>query len=132
MAECSIGFPYLLQFKPEYFLLLHKHWCQMTTHHSQWVWSKKTQFEHCYLGLCLPFHVLGCVSLIKSLNLSFLIWKMGIMMIVPPFRLHVCLLRTSGPKRAFWVPESGTNMNYSATWGEGNLLFRGYGCHPRG
>ena len=29
---------------------------------------------------------------------------------------HVCLLRTSGPERAFWVPESGTNMNYSATW----------------
>ena len=123
MAECSIGFPYLLQFKPEYFLLLHKHWCQMTTHHSQWVWSKKTQFEHCYLGLCLPFHVLGCVSLIKSLNLSFLIWKMGIIMILQPFRLHMCLKRAGVPQRAFWVPESGTKMNYSATWGEGNLLF---------
>jgi len=41
---------------------------------------------------------------------------MGTMMIIPPSRLHVCLLRTSGPERAFWVPKSGTNMNYSATW----------------
>ena len=54
------------------------------------------------------------------------------MMIIPPSRLYVCLQRTSGPERAFWVPESGTNMNYYATWGEGNLLFRGYGCHPQG
>ena len=84
------------------------------------------------LGLCLAFHMLSCVSLIKSLNLSCLIWKMGTMMIIPPSRLHVCLQRASGPERAFWVPESGTNMNYSATWGEGNLLFRGYGCHPQG
>ena len=35
---------------------------------------------------------------------------MGTMMIVPPSKLHVCLLRTSGLERAFWVPESGTNM----------------------
>ena len=67
------------------------------------------------LGLCLAFHVLSCVTLIKSLNLSFLIWKMGTMMIIPPSRLHVCLQRASVPERAFWVPESGTNMNYSAT-----------------
>ena len=84
------------------------------------------------LGFCLAFHVLSCVSLIKSLNLSFLIWKMGTMMIIPPSRLRVCLRRASGPERTFWVPESGTNMNYYATWGEGNLLFRGYGCHPQG
>ena len=68
------------------------------------------------LSLCLAFHMISCVSLIKSLNLSCLIWKMGIMMIVPPSRLHVCLQRASGPERAFWLPESGTNMNYSATW----------------
>ena len=83
------------------------------------------------LGLWLAFHMLSCVSLIKSLNLSFLIWKMGTMMIIPTSRLHVCLQRASGPERAFWVPESGTNMNYSATWGEGNI-FRGYGCHSQG
>ena len=53
------------------------------------------------------------------------------MMIIPPSRLHMCLQRASGPERAFWVPESGTNMNYSATWGEGNI-FRGYGCHSQG
>ena len=68
------------------------------------------------LGLCLAFHMHSCVTLIKSLNLSFLIWKMGPMMIIPPSRLHVCLQRASRPERAFWVPESGTNMNYSATW----------------
>ena len=56
------------------------------------------------------------VCLIKSLNLSFLIWNMGTMMMIPPSRLHVCLQRASGPERAFWVPKSGTNMNYSATW----------------
>ena len=67
------------------------------------------------LGLCLAFHVLSCVTLIKSLNLSFLIWKMGTMMIIPPSRLRVCLRRASGAERTFWVPESGTNMNYSAT-----------------
>ena len=38
------------------------------------------------------------------------------MMIIPPSRLHMCLQRASGPERAFWVPECGTNMNYSATW----------------
>ena len=84
------------------------------------------------LGLCLVFHMLSSVSLIKSLNLSFLIWKMGTMVIIPPSRLHVCLRSANGLERAFWVSESGTNMNYSATWGEGNLLFRGYGCHPQG
>ena len=84
------------------------------------------------LGLCLAFHTLSCVSLIKSLNLSFLIWVMGTMMIIPHSRLHVCLQGASGTERASWVPESGTNMNYSATWGEGNLLYRGYGCHPKG
>ena len=86
------------------------------------------------LGLCLAFHMLSCVSLFSLvfLNFSFLIWKMGIMMIIPPSRLHVCLQRTSGPEMAFWVPESGTNMNYSTSWGERNLLFRGYGCHPQG
>ena len=60
--------------------------------------------------------MISCVSLIKSLNLCFLIWKMGIMMIIPPSRLHVYLQRANGPERAFWVPKSGTNMNYSATW----------------
>ena len=84
------------------------------------------------LGLCLAFHVMSCVNLIKSLNLSFLIWKMRTMMIVPPSRLRVCLLRTNGPERTSWVSESGTIMNCTATWGEGNLLFRGYGCHPQG
>ena len=68
------------------------------------------------LGLCLAFHMLSCMSLIKSLNFSFLIWKMGIMMTIPPSILHVCLQRASDPEWAFWVPESGTNMNYSATW----------------
>ena len=68
------------------------------------------------LGLCLAFYMLSCASLIKSLNLSFLIWKMGPMMVIPPSRLHVCLQRANDPDRAFWVPESGTNMNYSATW----------------
>ena len=67
------------------------------------------------LSLCLAFHMLSGVSLIKSLNPSFLIWKMGTIMIIPPSRLHECLLRTSGPERAFWVSESGINMNYSAT-----------------
>ena len=84
------------------------------------------------LNLCLAFHMLSCVTLLKSLNLIFLIWKLGTMMIVPPSRLHVCLLRTSGPERAVCVPDSGTNMNYSATLGEGNLLFKSYGCHPQG
>ena len=60
--------------------------------------------------------MISCVSLIKSLNLSFLIWKMGTMMIIPPSRMHVCLQRASDPEWAFWVPESVTNMNYSATW----------------
>ena len=68
------------------------------------------------LGLCLAFHMLSCMSLVKSLNLSFIIWKLGIMMIIPPSRLHVCLQRVSDPEWAFWVPESGINMNYSATW----------------
>ena len=68
------------------------------------------------LGLCLAFHMLSCVSLIKSLNRSFIIWKMGTMMIIPPSRLHVCLQRANGPETAFWVPESGTHMNYSAIW----------------
>ena len=67
------------------------------------------------LSLCLAFHMFSGVSLIKSLNPSFLIWKMGTIMIIPPSRLHECLLRTSGPERAFWVSESGINMNYSAT-----------------
>ena len=84
------------------------------------------------LGLCLAFHMFSCVSLIKLLDLSFHIWKMGTMMIIPLSRLHVCLQRASGPERAFWVPQSGTNMNYSATWGEGSLLCRGYVCHPQG
>ena len=53
------------------------------------------------------------------------------MMIIPLSRLHVCLLRKSGPERAFWVPESGTNMHYSASWGEGNILFRGYAAIPK-
>jgi len=41
---------------------------------------------------------------------------MGPMMVIPPSRLHVCLQRANNLERAFWVPESGTNMNYSATW----------------
>ena len=73
------------------------------------------------LGLCLAFHMLSCMSLVKSLNLSFIIWKLGIMMIIPPSRLRVCLQRASGPERAFWVPESGTNMKYSATWEKENF-----------
>ena len=36
------------------------------------------------LSLCLAFHMLSCVSLVMSLNLSFLIWKMGTMMVIPP------------------------------------------------
>ena len=68
------------------------------------------------LGLCLALHMLSCVSLIKSLNPSFLIWKMDTMMMILPSRLHVCLQRANDPEKAFWVPESGTNMNYSATW----------------
>ena len=75
--------------------------------------------------------MLSYVTLIKSLNLSCLIWKMGTVMIILPFRLRACLQRTSGTERTFWVSESGTNMNYSATYGEGNLLFRDYGCHPQ-
>ena len=82
------------------------------------------------LGCCLAFHMLSCVTLIKPLNLSFLIWTMGTMMIIPP--LDACMpAKNKWPQRAFWVPETGTNMNYSATWGEGNL-FRGYGCHSQG
>ena len=73
------------------------------------------------LGLCLAFHMLSSVTLIKSLNLSFLIWKMGTMVIIPPSRLHVCLQSANGPERAFWVPESGTNMKYSATWEKENF-----------
>ena len=94
--------------------------------------SKTYNFRTVTRGLCLAFHMLSYVSLIKSLDLSFLIWKIGTMMMITASRLHVCLKRASGPERAFWVPESGTNMNYSATWGEGNHLFRGYGCHPQG
>ena len=60
--------------------------------------------------------MLSCVSLIKPLNLSFLIWKIGTMMMITASRLHVCLQRANDPEKAFWVPESGTNMNYSATW----------------
>ena len=41
------------------------------------------------LGLCLAFHVMSCVNLIKSLNLSFLIWTMGTIMIIPP--LDACV-----------------------------------------
>ena len=41
------------------------------------------------LGLCLAFHMLSCVISIKSLNLSFLIWTMGTMMIIPP--LDACV-----------------------------------------
>ena len=79
----------------------------------------------------LTFHILSCMTLIKSLNFSFLIRKMGTTMILQPFRLHMCLQRAGGPERAFWVPESGTKMNYSATWGEGNLLFRGMCAIPK-
>ena len=93
--------------------------------------AKTHKFRSIALGFCLTIHKYRCVNLINSLNLSVLIWKMGAMMIIPPSRLHVCLLRTSGAERAFWFPESGTNMNYPPTLGEGNLLFRGYGCHPQ-
>ena len=41
------------------------------------------------LCLFLAFHVLSCVTLIKCLNLSFLIWTMGTMMIIPP--LDACV-----------------------------------------
>ena len=78
--------------------------------------SKTYNFRTVTRGLCLAFHMLSYVSLIKSLDLSFLIWKIGTMMMITASRLHVCLKRASGPERAFWVPESGTNMNYSATW----------------
>ena len=100
-------------------------------------WGRKEsdtteQLNWTYHRCVLAFHILRCVTLIKSLNLSFLIWKMGTMLILEPFRLHTCLQRADGPERAFWVPESGSIMNYSATWGEGNLLFRGYSWHPEG
>ena len=57
--------------------------------------------------------------------------KVGITMIIPPWRMYVCLGGASSPEKAFWIPESGANMNYSASWG-GNLLFRGNSCHPQG
>ena len=60
----------------------------MTTHHSQWVWSKNTQFEEGYPGF-VASHVLSSVTLIKYLNLSILIWSMGTMMIIPP--LDACV-----------------------------------------
>ena len=94
--------------------------------------GEKHKLRTVALGFCLVIHVYRYVNLINSLNLSVLIWKTGTMMITPPSRLHVCLLRTSGAESVFWVPESGTNMNYPPTLGEGNLLFRGYGCHPQG
>ena len=56
--------------------------------HSQWVWNKNTQFEDCYPG-SVTFHVRSCVTLIKYLNLSILIWSMGTMMIIPP--LDACV-----------------------------------------
>ena len=57
------------------------------------------------LGLCLAFHMLSCVTFIKSLNLSLLIWSMGTMMIIPP--LDACVpVRRDGPERASWNPES--------------------------
>ena len=55
IAECSSGFPYFLQFKHEYCLLLPKHCFQIITHHSQWVWNKNTQFEDCYPGFVVGF-----------------------------------------------------------------------------
>ena len=76
------------------------------------------------LSLCLAFHMLSCVTLIKSLNLSFLIWKMGNMMIVPPSRLHVCLLRTSGPERAFWVPAATAAATSLQLWSDSVWLHR--------
>ena len=41
------------------------------------------------LRLCFAFHVLTCVTLIKSLNLGFLIWTRDTMMIIPP--LDACV-----------------------------------------
>ena len=82
------------------------------------------------LGLFWRFTYLA-MTLIKSLKLRFLIWKIGTKVILKPLRLHTCLQRAGSPERAFWFPDSGTNMNYFATWGEGNHLFRGYACHPQ-
>ena len=131
IAECSSGFPYFLQFKPEHCMLLPKHSARSPPTTPSGCEAKTHKLRSIALGFCLTIHKYRCVNLINSLNLSVLIWKMGAMMIIPPSRLHVCLLRTSGAERAFWFPESGTNMNYPPTLGEGNLLFRGYGCHPQ-
>ena len=76
------------------------------------------------LGLCLAFHVLSCVSLIKSLNLSFLIWKMGTMKIIPPSRMHVCLQRASGPERTFWVPAATAAATLLQLWSDSVWLHR--------
>ena len=130
--ECSSGFPYFLQFKPEYCFPLPKHSARSPPTTPSGCGAKSYILRNVALGFCLAIHVYRCMNLIKSLNISFLICKMGTMMIIPPSRLHVCLLRTSGSERVFWIPESGTNMNYHPTWGEGNILFRGYSCHPQG
>ena len=51
----------------------------------------------CFLNLLVELF-LRCVTLIKSLNLSFLIWKISTMMILQPFRLCTCMQRTGGPE----------------------------------
>ena len=131
IAECSSGFPYFnLSLNIACFCLSIGARSPPTT--PSGYGAKAHKLRTVALGFCLAIHVYRCVNLIKSRNLSCLIWKMGTMMIIPPSRLHVCLLRTSGTERTFWVPESGTNMNYPPTQGEGNLLLRGYGCHPQG
>ena len=44
---------------PEYCLLLPKHWCQVTTHHSQWVWSKNTNWGQLPWVFAWPFTCIG-------------------------------------------------------------------------
>ena len=97
-------------------MLLPKHWCQMTTHHSQWVWSKNSQFEDCYPGFWLAFHMLSSVTLINYLNLSILIWSMGTMMII-------LLLIACVPAKNRW-PLWG--LSGSWVWNKYELFYAGF------
>ena len=51
--------------------------------------AKSHNLRTVILDFGLAFHVISCVNLIKSLNLSFLIWTMGTIMIIPP--LDACV-----------------------------------------
>ena len=82
---------------------------------SYWVHSRNTQTWGLVSWVCtLAPQLFSCVIMIKSLKLSFLIWKMGTMTIIPPWG-GVCLGGARDPERAFWAPESRTNINYSAS-----------------